>query len=219
MRKEHNVCLTLKKWFEKFGVKCWLNEGKNKFTTKLSQKKPDLIIYSIQLNQYIAIEVKPGDNKTEIANGFKILDYWKDYVDEKIKYFIGKNQIKISSFCFATIGCMNGKIYLDDNILKDSIANAKTEWQKCQVKHRLEPRFEYAESKKYLRNVWGAWRTRAYNRKKEYQPGIGVILADILNNPSVDAENLYITHPLLFDMQWRLSFRNKKQWRQNNILL
>jgi len=219
VKKEHNVCVTLKNWFESFGVECWLNEGSNKFQTKLSQKKPDMIIYSDRLNQYIAIEVKPGDNKTAISNGFKILDYWKEYVDGDIQYFIENEEIKISSFCFATIGAMNGKIYLDDNILKDSVANAKTEWQKCQVKHGLEPRFEYAESKKYIRNVWGAWRTRAYNRKKEYQPGVGVILADILNSPSIDSTQLHITHPLLFDMQWRMAFRDKMQWRQKNFRL
>ena len=68
MRKEHNVCKELKKWFNRFGVKCWLNEGQEKFTTKLSQRKPDIIIYSVQLNQYITIEIKSGDDKNAIRS-------------------------------------------------------------------------------------------------------------------------------------------------------
>jgi len=215
MRKEHNVCKTLKKWFESFGVRCWLNEGKDKFRTKLSQKKPDMIIYSVQLNQYIAIEVKSGDNNTAVENGVKILDYWQNYVEGKIKYFIEKKEIKIASFCFATIGAMNGKLYLNDVIIKDSIKEAKTEWQKCQVTNNLEPRFEYIKSKKYLRLLWANWRRI---RGKE-QPGVGIILADILNYPTVDINNFCVTHPLLFDMQWRMSFKNKKQWRQKNFKL
>ncbi len=216
MRTELNVCKELKKWFNRFGVKCWLNEGNDKFTTKLSQKKPDIIIYSVQLDQYIAIEVKSGGDKNAIRSGVKILDYWKDYVDGKIKYYIETKEINISSFCFATLGAMNGKIFLDDNNPKDSYNDSKTQWKLTQLKHKLEPRWEYPKSKEYLRLLWANWKRI---RKKEYQPGVGVILSNILNYSDMDIKYLDITHPLLFDMQWRMSFRNKEQWRQKNFIL
>ncbi len=216
MRKEHNVCKELKKWFNRFGVKCWLNEGKEKFTSKLSQRKPDMIIYSVQLDQYIAIEVKSGGDKNAIRSGVKILDYWKDYVDDKIKYYIGYNKINISSFCFATLGAMNGKIFLDDEEPRDSYNDKKTQWKLTQLKYKLEPRWEYPKSKEYLRLLWANWKRI---RKKEYQPGIGVILSNILNCTNLKEDYLSITHPILFDMQWRMSFRNKKQWRQKNFIL
>ena len=215
MRKEHNVCKELKKWFNRFGVKCWLNEGQEKFTTKLSQRKPDIIIYSVQLDQYIAIEVKSGDDKNAIRNGVKILDYWKDYVDGKIKYYIKTTEIKISSFCFATLGAMNGKVFLDDDNPLDSYNDPKTHWKLTQLKWKLEPRWEYPRAKEYLRLLWANWkRIRGKN-----QSGVGVILSNILNCETMDYKYLSITQPLLFDMQWRMSFRNKEQWRQKNYIL
>jgi len=215
MRKEHNVCKTLKKWFESFGIKCWLNEGENKFTTKISQKKPDLIIYSVQLDQYIAIEVKSGDDKNAIRSGVKILDYWDNYIQKKIKYYIKNKEIKLSSFCFATLGAMNGKIFLDEKEPRDSYNDSPTKWKLTQIKYNLEPRWEYPKTKEYLRLLWANWkRIRGKDRA-----GIGIIIADILNSPHIDTTNLCITHPLLFDMQWRMSFRDKKQWRQKNLQL
>lgn len=215
MQKELNVNITLKKWFESFGIKCWLNQGNNKFTTKRLQKKPDIIIYSKLLNQYIAIEVKSGDNNLAIRSGTKILDYWNDYINKKIDYYIDNKLITISSFCFATIGAMNGKIFLIDGFPKDSYNYIKDKWKLTQIKYKLEPRWEYPKSKEYLRQLWANWkRIRGKN-----QSGVGVILADILNNKTLNPEDIKISHPLLFDMQWRMSFRNKKQWRQKNFKL
>lgn len=216
IRLEITVCKELQRWFNTFKVQCWLNEGQNKFTTKLTQRKPDIIIYSTQLNQYIAIEIKSGKDKNAIRSGVKILDYWQDYVDGKIKYYIGAKEINISSFCFATLGAMNGKIFLDDNNPRDSYNDTKNKWKVTQLKHRLEPRWEYPKSKEYLRLLWANWKRV---RKKEHQPGIGVILSNILNHADLDIHTLDITNPLLFDMQWRMSFRNKEQWRQKNFIL
>jgi hypothetical protein len=213
MRTEKDISIVLKAWFNKFGVNCWLNEGSEKFTTKLSQKKPDLIIYSLQLNQYIAIEVKVGDNPTQIHNACKILDYWEDYQNNKIKYFIDGNEIKISSFCVATIFSMNGKLFVDDsNPLDSFITKQDSEWGKTQLKYKLEPRWEYPKTKTYLRSLWANWR-RIRNKD---QTGIGVILADVLNDNIIQEKE---SHPLLFDMQWRISFYGKPQWRANNIRL
>lgn len=213
---EDEVCILLKNWFEIYDIECWLNKGENKFTTKKSQKKPDILIYSKKINQFIAIEVKRGEDKNGIRNSAKIIDYLEDYVNTNIEYYIPKKKekINISSFCIATQASMNGKIFLDDIDAKDSFKDKNTPWGEVQLKYNLEPRWEYVYTKEFLRNLWANWRRV---RKKEYQPGMGIILSDILNWNSL--ENNEMANPLLFDMQWRLSFRNKKQWRQNNFLL
>jgi len=213
LRLENNVCNELKKWFNSFNIDCWLNEGKEKFTTKGSQKKPDIVIYSKKLLQHIAIEVKVGNNNTALRNSVKIIDYWKHYVNGKTKYYIKRNEIKISSFCVATLGSMNGKLYLNETNYKDSFNDGKTPWKLVQLKYKLEPRYEYIQSKEFLRLLWTNWKRI---RGKE-QPGIGIILSDILNQGELEKPR--VTKPLLFDMQWRISFRNKPQWRQKNLIL
>jgi len=214
MSKEHNVCLQLKKWFNTFDIKCWLNQGEDKFTTKLTQKKPDIIIYSHKIKQYIAIEVKPGDDKNQIRNAVKIIDYWNDYTNKRIEYYINDKKLQIypSSFCLATLGSMNGKIFQDDGEPRDSYTDTKTQWKQTQLKYKLEPRWEYPKTKEYVRQLWANWR----RIRGKNQPGIGVIVADVLNHNQVEP---CVSNPLLFDMQWRMSFRGKKQWRQNNFLL
>ncbi len=215
MGKEHEVCKQLKKWFESYKIKCWLNQEKNKFTVKGLQKKPDLIIYSKKLTQYIAIEVKSGDDKNAVRSGVKIIDYWKYYVDNKTQYYINNKKINISSFCIATLGSMYGKIFLKDGTPKDSHEDSKTQWKLTQLKYKLEPRWEYPKSKEYLRLLWANWK----RIRQKNQPGIGTILSNILNEPELTKDNPKITHPILFDMQYRISFKNKQQWKQKNYLL
>lgn len=189
-QKERLVYIELKKWFNRHDIDCWLNFGDNKFTTKLSQKKPDMIIYSKKITQYIAIEVKPGDSSKDIHNASKIIEYWEDYINNKIEYFIDNKKIIISSFCVATINSVFGKIFQDD----DELVVGKVEF---------EPKYEYRRTKDYLRSLWSSWRKK---RKKESQPGLGIILSNILN------EN--ISRPLMFDMQWEQQIKPKWQNRQ-----
>ena len=215
MGKEHNVCLQLKKWFNSFDIKCWLNQGEDKFTTKLTQKKPDIIIYSHKIKQYIAIEVKPGGDKNQIRNAVKIIDYWNDYTNKRIEYYINNKNLQIypSSFCLATLGSINGKIFQDDGEPRDSHNSPDKNWRETQRKYKLEPRWEYPLTKEYLRMLWANWRRI---REQKTQPGLGVILADVLNHNEVEP---CISRPLLFDYQWKLGFRGKKQWRANNFVL
>ena len=103
---ELKVAMQLKKWFENYGIKCWLNQGDDKFQTKKSQKKPDLIIFSAKINQYVAIEIKKGNISKEIYDASKIIEYWQAYEQGQIEYYIKDKQIQISSFAVATLYSM-----------------------------------------------------------------------------------------------------------------
>jgi len=190
MQTEKNVCIELKKWFNRYNIDCWLNFGENKFTTKLSQKKPDMIIYSQKQHQYIAIEVKPGNSSKDIHDASKIIEYWEEYNQNKIIYFIEEQEIIISSFCIATINSIFGKLFDNDNEI-------------CVGNLYFEPLFEYRRSRDYLRGLWSSWRKK---RTRTEQPGIGIILSNILNKCE--------EQPLMFDMQWEHQIKPKWQNRQ-----
>lgn len=202
-RTETQVCITLSKWFKNYGVKCWINEGENKFTTKKTQKKPDLIIYSKKINQFIALEVKKGNVKREVYDAGKILEYYKDYVNNDIEYYIGNNKINISSFAVATIFSMFGRLFESEELQKKEELD---EWNKLNKHKKIEPLNEYRSSREYLRNLWSQW--RKFREKKDL-PGLGIIVCDDLNREKpLDIPDA----PILFDQQREL-INNKKKWK------
>lgn len=208
---EKKVYLYLKDWFERSGVNCYLNYGKNGFTTKGSRKKPDLILLSKKLNQWIVVEVKVGNISKDIYDANKIIDYWSEYTENKIKYFIKNQEITISSFAVATFFSPFGKLFQEDNELK-GMDDAKDQWAKMNIEKGIEPMWEYAHSRQYLRNLWANWRRI---RKKEESAGIGIVFSNILNK-----ENFIegIDVPLLFDQQREFNKRGR-QWKVRQKIL
>lgn len=175
-------------WFYTYGIPCWTNRKTSfsnaVFTTKGTQKKPDLIIFSSFLQSYIAIEVKDGDTNRNIYDGSKITEYMRDYTKGKTKYYINDKEIHITNFTLATQHSHNGRLF-NENELSDRY----NEW----VSH---PKKEYKETKQFLRQLWGSWRrTRTYEDK-----GLGIILSLVLN----DGEQA----PMIFTQEQR-----DKRWR------
>ncbi len=210
-RKEVDlVYQELKKWFESYNIRVWLNEGENKFVVVGSREKPDMVIYSQKINQYIAIEVKKGERAKDVYDASKILTYYKQYVDG-IKYQIIDKEIKIDSFAIATLQSMFGRLFLyEDNPkstddYKSTEYYKKDQWMVVNKERGLEPRWEYPQTHQYLRQLWANWRLI---RKKEYSPGMGIILSNVLNEKELD---FAIGQPLLFDMQWEIL--KKAQWK------
>ncbi|MCJ7804471.1 hypothetical protein MUP35_01925 [Patescibacteria group bacterium] len=203
-KKELNVCKELKAWFERYGIKCWLNVGENKFTTKLSQKKPDMIIFSGLLKQYIAVEVKPGDSSKDLYDASKIIEYWEEYEQKKIDYYINEQKIEISSFAVASLFSPMGKLFQDDD--EPHISKDK-DWEIYNQLTKLEPRYEYRRTHDYLRGVlWASWNKK---REKKKQAGIGIIISDILNQEELQVG---IGQPMLFDAQYE-NQRSKPKWQ------
>lgn len=205
MRKELQVCKELQRWFKTYGIECWLNEGAKKFVIKGSRKKPDLIIWSQNIQQYIVIEVKKGDCAKDIYDSSKILEYYKEYNLKTTKYFINNEEIQISSFAIATLQSMFGKLFGDEEIAV-SIEKYKNDvWKKINKERKLEPLWEYPRTHDFLRHLWAEWRK---HRERKPMPGVGIILSDILNKEKI---TITIDKPILFDMQWeRLK---KPQWK------
>jgi len=198
--KELIICNELKKWFERYNIKVWLNQGESSFKTKKSQKKPDIIIYSNILKKYIAIEVKLGNIKKDVYDASKIIDYWKNYTDNNIEYYINNKKVEIYSFCIATINSIEGKLFFNDNKLIDSYEK-NDNWSIIQRKYNLEPRYEFNDTKNFLRMLWANWR-RLRNKN---QAGIGIIVSNILNNKDVQ--------PLLYDLNWEINtWKVRQKW-------
>jgi hypothetical protein len=204
-RKELAVCQELQIWFESYGVKCWLNEGDKRFITSgLTKEKPDLVIFSPKTNQYVAIEVKKGDAGRDLYDATKILNYRSQYMSGT-KYIIDNSEIKIEFFAVATLQSMFGKLYLNDGepTSPNDWDSEGNNWKYINKQFGLEPRREYPRTHDYIRHLWGDWRKV---RKREYGPGVGIILSDGLNKEHISTQ---IEAPLLFDMQWE-TFRKPK---------
>jgi len=207
MNKEDKVCKQLKKWFENYKIKCWLNKGKNSFKTKKTQKKPDIIIYSPLQQKYIAIEVKTGIKNREIYDANKIIEYWETYKNKQIEYYIPqKNKpIIISSFTVATLFSMFGKLFKKERKPMSIEQHKSDKWKYINKKYGLEPRWEYPRTHDYLRFLWSQWRKK---RERKNHPGLGIILSNNLNKKELKET---ISRPLLFDQQWETY--KKPQWK------
>lgn len=210
MKVEHQICIALKGWFESYEIQCWLNEGEDRFKTKHSQKKPDLLIFSKRLNQFVALEVKKGDVSKDVHDSGKIINYWEMYKDSKIKYFIKDIEIKISSFAVSTSFSIYGRLFKNEDFYK---IDKNDKWKITNKKYSLEPKHEYQRTHDFLRNLWSQWRRL---REREPWPGLGIVVCNTLN--STNQEKNMIGNPLLFDMQWEDN-QKKPQWRVRQKLL
>ena len=211
-RKELQVCKDLQKWFQNYNISCWLNEGDNKFRTELSQKKPDLLIYSHNQDKYIAIEVKVGDVAKDLHDASKILEYYKTYIEGNIEYLIDDKIVKIDSFAVASLFSMFGKLFKNEGEPMNVEDCDDDNWKKTNKIKGLEPLWEYPRTSDYLRRTWAEWRKF---RERRMLPGVGIILSNVLNQKNIFFS---VDRPLLFDMEWE-SNNNKPQWRVRQKLL
>jgi len=210
-RKEIQVCKELQKWFQNYNISCWLNEGENKFRTKLSQKKPDMILYSPNQKKYIAVEVKVGDVAKDLHDASKILNYYRDYMNGKIEYLIDDKIIRIDSFAIASLFSMFGKLFKNEGDPMSVDDCEDDNWKRTNKLKGLEPLWEYPRTHDYLRRTWAEWR---HFREKKNLPGVGIILSNVLNKKDI---SFSMDRPILFDMEWETI--GKPQWRVRQKLL
>lgn len=211
---ERNICLKLESWFKSYDIACWQNFGDNQFNIKGSKKKPDLIIFSNKINQFIVVEVKKGNTSKDIYDSNKIvLKYWNEYTNNISEYFIKGNKIPVSSFAVATYYSMFGKIFEDDDRIL-GISDFDSEFNKYNKNNKIEPFWEYQRSRDFLRHIWAEWR----HLRGKYQPGVGLILSNILNQNEKPTGKEKPVRPLLFDIQFE-NQKYKSKWQNRQKLL
>ena len=175
------------------------------FTTRGVNKKPDFLIkidrgYGIE---FIAVEVKPTTSSRNIHDSGKILNYYKNYIKEKTKYFINEEQIEINHFVVASNKSPEGKLFeRDEEIICNG--NSSDDHRKFVSLWNLFPEFEYQRTSDFIRRLWSEWRTlKKENNLNKNLPSIGVIIS----NPTKD------NFPYLAIMNFN-SHLTKPKWGQ-----
>jgi len=173
------------------------------FQTKGINKKPDFLIdldrgYG---SKFIAIEIKTIKKSKDIYDASKILDYYKNYLLSKTKYYINNKEIKINHFAIATENSPIGRLFKEDNIIVDN-ENREDEWAKINSQLKLIPRYEYMKTRDFLRNLWASWRRLRKELLFQEAPSIGII---------INYENV----PILFTMIYVNWLKTKRaRWGQ-----
>jgi len=152
------------------------------FNVIVCQEKPDLLVlffntYSRHY-EYMAIEVKDASsskNVRDAANQIRDI-YLKNYIENKTKYFIGGNEIKIDHFCIATqfseFGHLKKKEFIETN-------------EKVSGKYfgnKIVPHFEFSSTKEIYRNMLPGY--SKYRKKNKLiginLPSLGILISDVI---------------------------------------
>jgi len=156
-----------------------------KFRVEGEKKEiPDLIL-SCNLfgkEEYIAIEVKDGDDGINVMKSDKILTlYYKNYINKKTKYFIKDKEIKINRFLVATQFSKFGRLFRDNEfIIKNRSGFENDSWINKNV-----PLNEYSRTKDFYRMLIHNFSEKRKKWKIKKSEGIGILISDIILNFSL----------------------------------
>ena len=183
--------------------------------------KPDMIL---KINngfviEYVAIEVKDGQNKRAVLDSHKILSkYYESYIKGKSKYLIKGKEIKIDYFIVATQFSKEGRLFEKESIESNSTGRKGDKWTDI-----LVPRLEYDKSKQFIRQIFSeadSFRDK-HGLKKKGGPAIGILYSDVLLNfdkTQLEIQEGMIGKPIIFCVKW-LAHLPKPEWRQRIIKL
>lgn len=187
MKPEKETEIILWNWFKTQGTyikEIYFNNSKNgvgapSFTTKGISKKPDFILklergFGIE---YLAIEIKTGDNKTEIYDAGKILDYYFRAYTKQTIYYIEDKEITIHHFAIATKYSLGGSLFLGDIEKVDN--STKDKFCSEMVKLKVLPKIEFVKTHAFVRNLWTQFKRLREKEKidNESAPSLGIIMA------------------------------------------
>lgn len=114
--KEQEIVNLLSDWLFAWGFNVYQNHKNTRygvFSVKGELKqKPDLIITPTRKIPFRCIlEVKPA-HMSDVAKGTKIINYYKNFVENKTQYFIdGKKEFTPDFFLLATNQSLYGKLF------------------------------------------------------------------------------------------------------------
>jgi len=177
------------------------------FQTKGNNKKPDfiLLIDNGCNGEYAAVEVKPIGRSRTIYDAGKIIDYYKNYINGKTKYYINKKEIKINHFAIATDNSEEGFLF------KKQYEDKVKENKGYLVRLGLLPKYEHIGTMRFLRKLWSDFdrERKLLNITKTKSPSLGILMS----NPQIDNKPHLLT---VIYVDW---LNKKPGWGQRFIKL
>lgn len=199
---------TLSGWLSHGGFEVFWNKKNNEgypvFSVKGLTEKPDLFL-RLKSNPFwynTAVEVKPPRD-FDIRKGCKILDYWKNYINNQTTYFADELTIFPKYFVVATECSKEGKLFESDKNLEPIHNGGHREKA---IEMGIIPKSEYTHTFDFVRHLWATWRD-VYNRNDKKQGAIGVLLSSVLDNNSNSPCFMYEDYD-------RIKNRWRQRWRK-----
>lgn len=181
-----------------------------------SKEIPDLVIACnlFGKEEYIAIEVKNGEEGINIMKSNKILNiYYKNYVEDKTSYFILDKPIKINRFMVATQYSKFGRLFRDNEfIINNGSGFMKDSWINKNV-----PLLEYSRTKDFGRMLMHDFSEFRKKNNIKISPGIGWLISDNILN--FDKKELEIQSGMIGKPLIQGVFYNDKLKRWNQALI
>lgn len=130
------------------------------------RKIPDLVVYDG--HDWFVIEIKPGIGSGATRDSRKIVDYYKNYLYGKTKYFIDEMEIIPKYFLVASFSSPQGHLFDKEYIVRErDVIDARI---------KGVPQQEYWKTFAFARQIWDEWKPH-----KNEQFAMGVLLSSILN--------------------------------------
>lgn len=174
------------------------------FRVEGDMKIPDFILkikdkYKIK---YYAVEVKSSDKSINILQSSKILEYLKNYLENKTKYFIAYEKINLSGFLIATdkspLGYLFKKEIWTDNTNKEGNKSKRD----AATLYKIIPKKEGSRTFDFIRMLWREYTKFRKNYDKKLD--VGIIIG---NHEEENKPYIMVTH------------HNGKRWGQRWLRL
>ncbi len=163
-KKEVNMCykpeekaeISIIGWLLEHGINPYVNRRGNVqkntnslvFSVKGLAKKPDMVFFAD--NQWFVMEIKSGIGSKGTRESRKIVEYYKNVLDDKTHYFVNGNKIEPTGFLVGTQFSKNGKLFEKENIFKLVDKNKTT--------LHGRPQIEYNQTFSFVRQLWDEWK-------------------------------------------------------------
>jgi len=151
-------------------------------------------------NKNYLIEVKPDDRQGSIREGAaQIVDYYFQYINGDINYFVNENKIKIDGFLLATDSSLRGVMSRDETLINFSNNFHATAYSLVKKYSGCLPYGDGDFSFHTIRDVFKHHNRRYDKKSMTLKPLIGFLRAYDENNNT----------PFMFAKLWTL-----KGWKQ-----
>lgn len=177
MKPEELAKIEVSAWLTKYGFNVYW-EQKNAHSIPTFKcvgnlgKKPDMLIMKPDGNCCCAIEMKSGEHSKGMRDSHKIIGYYEDVANGKVKYFVDEREVTPHIFLVGSRYSQSGFLTANEN-LKTIITEFDSNTQG-------RPQQEYDQTFNFVRMLWQMWNKI---RNKDYM--LGALLSSKLDG---DAE-------------------------------